>query len=205
MGKKGRRRVVTAPPLERLHDLYAELPTIECKGYCANSCGPIDMSNVERSRLSDLGVDIPIYSKAQHAAWMDQLRTYGEESLDCPALVDKKSNPFAPKMRMGRCSVYEDRPLICRLWGVVESMPCESGCVVSPRMLTDAEAFDFIFRALDIGGDPAGRNNRLVDVRRRQRQIEEDPEIGPLMQRFIRGERQLEPEIARLVRERDWR
>jgi hypothetical protein len=33
-----------------------------------------------------------------------------------------------PLLRQGRCTVYAVRPLICRLWGVVESMPCPWGC-----------------------------------------------------------------------------
>ncbi|MFG1709158.1 hypothetical protein ACFLIM_38800 [Nonomuraea sp. M3C6] len=32
------------------------------------------------------------------------------------------------------------RPLICRLWGATEGMPCEHGCVPERGRLTDAEA-----------------------------------------------------------------
>jgi hypothetical protein len=46
---------------------------------------------------------------------------------NCPALTV-----------LGRCSIYEDRPTICRLWGVVESMPCPWGCRPD-RYLTDEQ------------------------------------------------------------------
>ncbi len=39
----------------------------------------------------------------------------------------------------GRCSVYEVRPLICRLWGATEAMPCPFGCEPD-RVLTDEES-----------------------------------------------------------------
>ena len=33
-----------------------------------------------------------------------------------------------PLLRHGRCTVYAQRPLVCRLWGVTESMECPHGC-----------------------------------------------------------------------------
>jgi Fe-S-cluster containining protein len=39
----------------------------------------------------------------------------------------------------GRCSIYAQRPLICRLWGTVPSMACPHGCT-PVRWLTEAEA-----------------------------------------------------------------
>jgi len=35
----------------------------------------------------------------------------------------------------GRCSRYEDRPLICRLWGVVPEMPCPFGCAIEGELI----------------------------------------------------------------------
>ena len=28
----------------------------------------------------------------------------------------------------GRCSIYDQRPTVCRLWGDVPEMPCPHGC-----------------------------------------------------------------------------
>lgn len=105
----------------RLAALYAQVPDVQCKGLCADSCGPIDMHPRERQRLREAGVRIP----GPQAA-LEQLVATGEYS--CPALVD------------GRCGVYAVRPMICRAWGASEALPCEHGCrPPNGRLLTDAE------------------------------------------------------------------
>lgn len=53
---------------------------------------------------------------------------------------------------VGRCSVYEHRPMICRLWGLVEDMPCHYGCKPE-RYLTRAEGHDFLTRLQEITGE----------------------------------------------------
>lgn len=119
---------------DSLERIYRSVPKVACRGLCAASCGPIHMSAEERRRIADRGVTIPLPAEA-----IEQL-THGGYS--CPALID------------GRCSVYEDRPLICRLWGAVESMPCEHGCTVMPGLLMDAGAQMLIGRSLAVGGNP---------------------------------------------------
>jgi len=105
--------------------LYAELPTIECKGLCGDTCHFIGMTRLEHGRIRRAtGHDIRM------------------EQSPCPAL------DF-----MGRCAVYTLRPLICRLWGVVDVLPCHYGCKPSPRYLTYEEGKVFILRARDISGD----------------------------------------------------
>jgi hypothetical protein len=103
----------------RLEELYAEVPAIRCRGLCANSCHSLGLSNVEQTRIAirrGVRLETTIYPDG------------------CPALT-----PFR------HCSIYDDRPLMCRLWGVVESMPCPHGCVPD-RMLTDREARDLLER-----------------------------------------------------------
>jgi Fe-S-cluster containining protein len=51
-----------------------------------------------------------------------------------------------PLLQNARCSVYLIRPMICRLWGLVETMPCLWGCVPE-RYLTREEGFEFLARA----------------------------------------------------------
>lgn len=106
----------------RLDVLYAELPALDCKGLCAESCGPIRMSRAEWVRITDrLG--------------------HEPEALPdgtCPMLTD------------GRCSVYDIRPMLCRLWGIVEVMPCRFGCEPA-RPLTREEGYVFLERAAAIG------------------------------------------------------
>jgi Fe-S-cluster containining protein len=52
------------------------------------------------------------------------------EDLTCP-LFDKET---------GKCTVYEVRPLVCRLFGMVKKMKCKYGCKPS-KWLSDRKAF----------------------------------------------------------------
>lgn len=74
--------------------------------------------------------------------WQSVCRTAGEErkaeGLDCPLLENE------------RCSVYEVRPMICRLWGLVESMPCPWGCKPD-RYLTHEEGLVLLDRVANAG------------------------------------------------------
>lgn len=116
---------------DSLERIYRAVPTVECRGLCAQSCGPIDMSDAERNRIEARGVTMP-----KREQLMDNIIERG--TCDCPALVDE------------RCSIYDDRPLICRLWGAVESMPCPHGCTVTPGLLMDTGARTLIARSLNV-------------------------------------------------------
>lgn len=109
---------------DKMDSLYSELPTLECQGKCQESCGPVFMSRLEWDRIkSALG-------------WVPR----GGKSLTCPML----------HRGSGKCRVYEIRPMICRLWGIVESMPCLWGCKPSHN-LTDREGHEFLRRADELG------------------------------------------------------
>lgn len=41
------------------------------------------------------------------------------------------------------CSIYEERPFMCRLFGTVPEMPCEHGCAPA-KMLSSAEGFKLL-------------------------------------------------------------
>lgn len=114
---------------QRFEALYAELPNIECKGLCSDSCGPIVMSAFEYDRI--------------RSAVKGPIRPLRHPLDHCPLLAD------------GRCTVYPLRPVICRLWGVTENMQCPFGCVPD-RLLTKAEASAFLHRAAVLGGHEAG-------------------------------------------------
>ncbi len=86
---------------ERLASLYAQIPSILCKGECYDACGPIAMTALEYRRIvARRGGREPVST-----------------SLDCPLLSAD-----------GRCTVYADRPEICRIYGVVKALPCPYGC-----------------------------------------------------------------------------
>lgn len=121
---------------DSLERIYKAVPKVDCKGLCTESCGPVPMSELEHARIRVRGVVIPVLSEALTAI-------KNGEAPTCPALQD------------GRCSVYAVRPLICRMWGAVESMPCPYGCEVTPGLLVDEGAKMLIERSLRAGEGPA--------------------------------------------------
>jgi len=80
--------------------LRERIPTFECVEGCHDCCGPVTTSSEEMSRL-------PVKTDAEHeAAW---------EHLNCVHLGPNG------------CTVYDERPLICRLFGTTPRMPCPNG------------------------------------------------------------------------------
>jgi Fe-S-cluster containining protein len=123
----------------QLAELYARIPAIpDCDGRCWTSCGPIEMSDRERQRIRAEGVRITPYPQAMAGGTGQQFW--------CEALTGGK-----------QCAVYELRPLICRLWGAVESLPCVYGCQPEGgRHLSDADAYRLIAESMRIGGGNYG-------------------------------------------------
>jgi Fe-S-cluster containining protein len=126
--KRARKRKPTNRE-QRLAAIYARIPTIQCRGLCQDACGPIAMTALEAAQMEQAhGGPLPPFAPSQ---------------LCCPLLN-----------AAGRCTVYAARPLICRLWGVVERMPCEHGCRPS-RPLSDMEAYLLMQQIRDLApGQP---------------------------------------------------
>lgn len=103
--------------------IYGPLPTIGCKGLCAASCGPVGMSELER---------LVIEKRSGHVL------DVGDDGR-CNHLVGT------------RCSVYAERPLLCRLYGVAEGLECEHGCAPS-RVLPREEAAALFAEVAELGG-----------------------------------------------------
>lgn len=114
----------------RLALIYAEVPTIACKGLCQACCGPIMASDAEVRHFE---------LKTGHS-FPDPLEVLQSESMACPELNV-----------LGKCSAYSVRPLICRLWGVVDhdGMRCPHGCTPN-RWMTNAKAKDLQNRAEEL-------------------------------------------------------
>jgi hypothetical protein len=73
------------------------IPTFSCTPGCHDCCGPVTASSEEVSRL-------PVKSDQQHDNAL--------ANLDCVYLGENG------------CEVYDERPLICRLFGTTPNMPC---------------------------------------------------------------------------------
>lgn len=110
--------------------LYALVPELDCRGMCYRSCFTrgLTPSAAEQHRG---GVTLPLAGLT--------------ENVRCPALT-----------LLGLCSIYPIRPMICRLWGAWELMPCNIGC--RPKdgrpLLTAAEGVWLLGEAMWIGGPP---------------------------------------------------
>lgn len=100
-----RRRGQPVSPEAELRRIWLRipLPAFYCKGLCVDSCGPIGLTPLER-RLIETHTGQPL-------RWV-------RDNFDC-AYLDPA----------GRCSIYEVRPTVCRLYGAIPELACEHGCV----------------------------------------------------------------------------
>lgn len=109
--------------MSQLDLLYGQVPTISaCTGECARSCGPVAFGDAEAKRI------------------LTRMRGLPEPRTDgmCSML-----NTF------GRCDIYADRPMLCRLWGATVKMPCVFGCEPDSPILSESEGRDLLTAAMD--------------------------------------------------------
>lgn len=84
----------------KIRFLRDQIPSFACVPGCHDCCGPVTTSSEEMSRL-------PRKSAAEQKAALDE--------LNCVHLGPEG------------CTVYEERPLICRLFGTTPRLPCPRG------------------------------------------------------------------------------
>lgn len=119
----------------QLDALYAELPTVACRGLCAIACGAIPLTDAEARRLRLVSHVKP---RTVPGTVTESGRTRAAER--CIYLRADE-----------RCGVYAARPLICRVWGAVKMLSCMHGCVPD-RWLSDLD-FVRIAQAIErLGG-----------------------------------------------------
>lgn len=80
--------------------LREKIPSFECVPGCHDCCGPVTTSSEEMSRL-------PRKTEAEQEAALNE--------FNCVHLGPKG------------CTVYSERPLICRLFGTTPKMACPHG------------------------------------------------------------------------------
>lgn len=118
--------------------IYAEMPQVRCRGLCHRTCGSIPV----------VAAELPVFKKALKGPLKNTLPIpnsggedlngntipgglliCGDKDLTCPALTEDM-----------RCSIHASRPLICRLYGMVDNdkMKCPHGCVPE-RWVTNDE------------------------------------------------------------------
>jgi uncharacterized protein len=85
---------------QKLKRLRAQIPSFQCKIGCHDCCGPVTASSEEMARM-------PVKGEQEHATALADLR--------CPHLGENG------------CEAYDERPLICRLFGTSPKLPCPNG------------------------------------------------------------------------------
>lgn len=81
-------------------DLFAAIPSFRCPEGCVACCGPVPFSAWEWSRLTSA------------------------ERLRGRRIKDPLTCPF---IESGRCSIYDRRPLMCRIFGTTPDLLCPRG------------------------------------------------------------------------------
>lgn len=108
---------------DSLEKIYADIPALNCKRRCQEFCGPVTGGPLEQKRLAAAPRAAMPSTEPDSCTFLDGIT--------------------------GGCTIYDIRPLICRLWGLVEDLRCPHGCVPE-RLLTKAEAYALLRRTAKI-------------------------------------------------------
>jgi Fe-S-cluster containining protein len=110
--------------LATLDDLLKGVPTFTCKEGCSDCCGIVPMTRLEWKRIQERTGITKQY----------------DENGNCNLLKD------------GKCSVYDIRPAICRIFGASTEprLQCPHGCK-SERLLTAKETDGLIMQVDRLG------------------------------------------------------
>lgn len=124
MHKKAARKL--AAVVAQIEALYAQLPTVACRGLCARACRSIPLVHAEAQRL--------------------------QEATHCKPKTVEQETRCVYLTKDDRCGAYAARPLICRAYGVTASLSCPHGC--APTAWLDMVAFLRIARETERLGGP---------------------------------------------------
>lgn len=96
---------------QKLKQLWERIPAFKCVEGCTACCGPVPWSEFERSKLLNP-------------------KPHSDTCLICPYANDGQPG----------CSVRDERPILCRLFGVVDHplMTCTKGGIPE-RVLSEEE------------------------------------------------------------------
>lgn len=111
---------------QKLAQLYKRLPKVQCRGLCQEACGPIACSETEAAIM------------ARHSG---RPLSFDARTGRCNYLND-----------VGRCAVYPVRPLVCRVFGSSEKLPCLWGCKPTAPLLSEREEGLLFLKVLEVGG-----------------------------------------------------
>lgn len=113
----------------KLDKIYDTIPSLECKGFCHDSCTVIPTSKIETTRaIERLG--------------------YDPFNIEFNKPVTKVSDiPRCGALKNNRCTMYDIRPAICRVYGVAQGLDCGFGC--KPKQIMSRDKAHEIFRKIE--------------------------------------------------------
>lgn len=115
--------IVTTKQRAELQALYDRIPKVHCKKLCQDYCTMIDASEVEHRLIAQVAGQ----------------RIHCQNGLQCGFL------------KAGLCSIYNVRPMICRLFGAAQFLQCPHGCKPE-RLLSKEEGYGLLLEAEKILG-----------------------------------------------------
>ena len=120
---------------ERLNKIYGKIPDdFPCR-HCHSCCGPI------------------IWFKPEEIAIREYLEIHNMDYIVWSIDEFKKNNMRCPYLKDDRCSIYYVRPLVCRLQGHTEDLPCikfKTGQFLSKKIVDEIKTeFDQLVTQLE--------------------------------------------------------
>lgn len=116
-------RILPGEPLTRqqiweMKRLWRTVPHVQCKGLCQAACTNVPLPPIEA-----------YYLIQKHNATIVPAGHGSDLRMIMPTLGVNGPCQF---LKAGKCSIYEDRPLVCREYGHdVLTLQCEHGCTAS--------------------------------------------------------------------------
>lgn len=91
-----------------------KIPSFDCKPHCHACCGLVPFTDSEKARV-------------QVVRPLEQWEPFVNGSWVPRAALDTFRCPF---LTASGCGIYQDRPMVCRLFGAVDhpNMNCPMGC-----------------------------------------------------------------------------
>jgi len=108
------------------------IPEFKCKDGCIDCCGVVPFTSAEKARASLLQPLVD-WTDIGNGNWIP---------------TGAFSNMTCPFSKTGGCQIYDDRPMICRRFGSVDSplLTCPHGCGPEKK-LTNAQASNALAEA----------------------------------------------------------
>lgn len=124
--------------VKRLRELYARVPKVKCKGLCTHDCTVIGYSQLEGEIIAKrTGGQLPV----------------ARQSGSCSMLT-----------AAGRCKIYGDRPLVCRLYGAAldSRLRCPHKCEIEGEPLSYDDLRVIGFEVMQLSGIPLDMEDEML-------------------------------------------